>query len=105
MSELDFALDGLYAAGWWPSESDQCLQSTDQRWYPTPDTIRNAFTHQGIELVDRSNGRNRLITLSWEIPGHGSETVTAQTEPAACLLAYTHLYQASKREDHAGISR
>jgi hypothetical protein len=105
MSELDFALDGLYAAGWWPSEGDQCLKSSDHRWYLTPDAVRDAFSHEGIDLLDRSNGSHRHITLTWEIPGHGSETVTAQTESAACLMAYTHLYQASKREDHAPIQR
>lgn len=103
MSELDFALDGLYAAGWWPTQSDPCLQSPDQRWYPCPDMIRDHFAGAGIDLVERTRINDRHVTLSWVIPGHGREAVTAQTHDSAYLLAFTHLYKQSKRDERALI--
>lgn len=103
MSDLDFALDGLYAAGWWPAQRDRCLQAPDHRWYPAPETIRAAFADAGIMLMERSGGHEHLLTLSWAIPGHGWESATARSRAAAYLLAYTHLYQAEKRLDDATI--
>lgn len=50
MSELDFALDGLYAAGWWPSEGDHCLQAADNRWYPSQSMVLAYFRQSGIDL-------------------------------------------------------
>jgi len=103
MSELDFALDGLYAAGWWPTQSDTCLRSQDQRWYLSPDAVRDEFGRAGVDLIDRTSSHDRHITLTWRIPGHGWESVTAQTDSAAYILAYTHLYLVTKREDPATI--
>ena len=93
MSELDFALDGLYAAGWWPSESDPCLRSQDDRWYPSLDLIRANFAKSGIELHSRTAPAGHPFSVTWEIPGHGQETVTARTEESALLLAFTELYR------------
>ena len=103
MSELDFALDGLYAAGWWPGESDQCLQSADQRWYPSPEMVRASFCRSGIEIREQSNATDLHVSLTWEIPGHGWEAVTARSEAVALLLAYTHLYQTEARDAQAAI--
>lgn len=103
MSELDFALDGLYAAGWWPTQNDHCLQSPDQRWYPAPDAIRTEFTKQGADLIKRSEQSENHCTLAWHVSGHAWESVTTQTESAAYILAYTHLYQVAKREEPATI--
>lgn len=103
MSELDFALDGLYAAGWWPSQSDHCLRSHDQRWCPSPDAIREAFAKQGADLIDRTDQGDKHHTLAWHVSGHAWETVTAQSESAAYILAFTHLYQAANREEPATI--
>jgi hypothetical protein len=104
MSELDFALDGLYAAGWWPSKSDRCLQSQDQRWYPTPQAIHQAFTRAGIDLKTHTTGIGRTISISWAMQGHGSETVIARTEEAALLLAFTHLFQCEHRSETSPLS-
>ena len=103
MSELDFALDGLYAAGWWPSQGDICLQTTDHRWYLSPDAIRVLFEKHNAELNERSDIAGKHLTLSWYIPGHGWESVTARSQSAAYLFAYTHLYQVTNREEPATI--
>jgi hypothetical protein len=93
MSEIAFALDGLYAAGWWPSESDPCLQSDDdQRWYPTPSSIRAQLSRCGIDTEVSTPPEGHPTSISWSCPRYGSERVTARTETAAWLLAYTHLY-------------
>ena len=104
MSELDFALDGLYAAGWWPSESDRCHKSQDQRWYPTPETMRQAFARSGIDLDTQCTGKGRPISISWEMHGHGCEKVTARTEETALLLAFTHLFQCEHRGESSTLS-
>lgn len=97
MSELDFALDGLYAAGWWPSEGDHCLQAADNRWYPSQSMVLAYFRQSGIDLRQAACSPGRPISLSWEMPGCGWETVTAKSHTVAHLLAFTHLYQSAHR--------
>ena len=103
MSELDFALDGLYAAGWWPSESDACLQSQDNRWYPTQGMIRANFAASGIDLDCRKARDGRPVSISWEMPGHGRETITAKSEESALLLAYAQYYRISADAESAKV--
>ncbi|MFG0312784.1 MAG: hypothetical protein ACF8LL_01155 [Phycisphaerales bacterium] len=55
------------------------------------------FRQYGIELRQAACSPGRPISLSWEIPGFGWETVTAKSQTVALLLAFTHLYQSEHR--------
>lgn len=97
MAELDFALDGLYAAGWWPEDGDDCRQSPDHRWYPSPETILNAFSRQSIDLVISMPLCGHPVTVRWHSVQGGLQTVTARTQTEALILAYTRSFVTCRR--------
>jgi len=96
MADLDFALDGLYAAGWWPGDGDDCQQSPDQRWYPSPGAILNAFAQQSIDLVISMPLCGHPVTVRWHSTHGGLQTVTARGQTEALILAYTRSFMTSR---------
>lgn len=95
MSEIEFALDGLYAAGWWPRESDPCVQAAcDQRWYPTIDFIRATLESMGIQIRIERPVEGHPVSIAWSSTRYGCERITARSEDAAWLMVYSHLYPA-----------
>ncbi|MAO21711.1 MAG: hypothetical protein CMJ25_13255 [Phycisphaerae bacterium] len=92
MHDLGFALDGLYAAGWWPSDSDDCRLSEDSRWYPSHNAILSEFTRRGIDLVITMPLSGHPVTVRWSTPQSGAQTVTARTQTEALLLAFARSF-------------
>ncbi|MFG0245811.1 MAG: hypothetical protein ACF8MF_07165 [Phycisphaerales bacterium JB052] len=95
MHDLGFALDGLYAAGWWPSDSDDCQLSDDSRWYPSHKAILDAFAQQGIDLMITMPLSGHPVTVRWATPESGVQTVTARTQTEALLLAFARSFPRS----------
>ncbi len=95
MTEMAFALDGLYAAGWWPSVGDDCRRSADDRWIPSASTIYNAFAAAQIELRIVTPVSGHPITIRWNTPGRGPCTITARDPDVALIMAYTQIFAAS----------
>lgn len=92
MTDMTFALDGLYAAGWWPSDGDDCRLSDDHRWYPSPETILDAFARNGTDLYISMPLIGHPVTVRWQTRQSGSQTVTAQTQTEALLLAFSRSF-------------
>lgn len=97
MSEECFALDGLYAAGWWPSQGDRCTLRDDGRWGPDETLILDAFSASGITLVIRRSLTHRVHQVCWRTPRGGQETVMAKSRQAALTLAFVRLYTATSQ--------
>ena len=95
MTDLAFAIDGLYAAGWWPSDSDDCRLSNDSRWYPSLDSILDTFAGNGIDLIISMPLSGHPVTVGWHTAKSGPQTVTAQTQTEALLLAFSRTYRAA----------
>ena len=92
MADLDFALDGLYAAGWWPQDGVDCRQNPDQRWYPSPETILNAFAQQNINLTISMPLCGHPVAVRWHTARSGTQSVMARNQAEALILAYTHAF-------------
>ncbi|MCA9274696.1 MAG: hypothetical protein KDA29_01585 [Phycisphaerales bacterium] len=105
MSEIEFALDGLYAAGWWPLEGDPCLQAEcDRRWYPTIDSIQASLDAIGIHVRIERPAEGHPISILWSSVKYGCERITARSEDAAWLMVYSHLYPAIQAAER-GLSQ
>jgi len=92
MSDLGFALDGLYACGWWPSESDQCLQHSDGRWYPKESLIESTFAQSSIHLQIHQSPSSSVVEVVWISNSSGRQVVRGRSRDEAFLLAFTSLY-------------
>jgi hypothetical protein len=96
MYDLEFAIDGLYAAGWWPADNEDCLQADDARWYPSTHQVHEAFAQSGIDISITMPSCGHPVTVRWSSSGCGHCTVTAQTRCEAMLLAFTQLYTSTR---------
>lgn len=99
MSDLGFALDDLYACGWWPSDGDRCLQHEDGRWYPDESVILAAFSESIIRPQFRQSSASASVEVVWSSPTRGRQVVRGRSQDEALILAFTSLY----RETHAQI--
>ena len=98
MPDMAFALDGLYAAGWWPRDGDDCIKSDDGRWFPSPDSILNSFAHRGIDLLISMPLSGHPVTVRWQTPSAGTQTVTARTQSTALLMAFSCAFRVETAE-------
>lgn len=98
MTNLAFALDGLYAAGWWPSSGDDCQLSEDQRWYPSPSSVLEFFTRRGTDLEISLRLDVHQAAIRWHTPESGPQSITAATQTEALILAFTDSYRAQCRK-------
>ena len=98
MPNMAFALDALYAAGWWPRDGDDCLKGSDGRWHPSPDSILSSFAHQRVDLEISMPLCGHPVTVRWHTPSAGSQTVTARTQTTALLLAFSCAFKADSAD-------
>ncbi len=92
MPDLDFALDGLYACGWWPKDGDQCLQHTDGRWYPGESMILDSFAELFAVPDIRKSPSSIAVEVVWRSPRRGRQSVLGRSREEALILAFTSLY-------------
>ncbi|MBL4697530.1 MAG: hypothetical protein JKX70_01720 [Phycisphaerales bacterium] len=93
MSDLGFALDGLYASGWWPNDGDRCLQSSDGRWYPSEALMLEFFAQSIIRPTIRQSSVSSAVEVVWSSPKRGRQSVHGRSREEALILAFTSLYQ------------
>ena len=101
MTDLGFAIDGLYASGWWPAESDRCALSQDGRWYPEELLILEQLNAAYIDLMLTESTISSAVEVEWVSPHRGRQSVHGRSKGEALILAYTHFYQ----ESHPELSR
>lgn len=99
MSDLGFALDGLYACGWWPSDGDRCLQNADGRWYPDETMILQFFAQSLIHPQICQSPASGAVEVLWSSFYGGRQSVHGRFRMEALILAYTDLY----RQTHARV--
>jgi len=97
MPDLAFALDDLYAAGWWPMPGDDCLKTPSGRWYPTPDLVRSRFRERGIELTELNDHSQSVHKLIWNCPESGMTAMIARDPQVIAILAFTWLFRFESR--------
>ena len=100
MSDLEFALDGLYACGWWPSDDDRCLQSGDGRWYPEESLILEAFASSVIKPQINESSSSEAVEVLWSSFKGGRQSVHGRSRSEAMILAFTDHY----RQTHAQVT-
>lgn len=98
MPDLGFALDGLYACGWWPHDSDRCLQFTDGRWYPDDSMILEFFAQSITHPKVRNSVSSSAVEVVWSSPTRGRQSVHGRSREEAMILAFTSLYQESQAQ-------
>ncbi len=91
MSNLGYALDGLYSAGWWPSDSDRCTQLDDGRWMPNSACILEAFGDYGFQIRVVTCDESARCRVEWARWGGVRGSVMGRCQPEALLLAFTEL--------------
>ena len=89
---LDFAIDGLYAAGWWPDDSDQCIQAHDGRWYPSESTVQTYFAHAFVRLIIKDSVSLASVQASWKSFCRAPQSVRGRSRQEAVLLAFGMFY-------------
>jgi hypothetical protein len=92
MLNLGFALDGLYASGWWPANGDRCLQSSDGRWYPGESMILESFASSIARPQIRQAQSSSAVEVIWNSPKRGRQSVHGRSRQEALILAFTNLY-------------
>ncbi len=97
MSDLRFALDDLYASGWWPSDGDRCLQYEDGRWYPDESVILAFFGKSIIHPQFHQSSASASVEVVWSTATRGRQAVRGRSREEALILVFTNLY----RETHA----
>ncbi len=95
---LGFAIDGLYACGWWPNNEDQCLQDTDGRWYPGESMIIESFAQSACHPKVRKMDQSHAVEVIWHSPKRGNQSVLGRSKHEALLLAFTSMYTESQIE-------
>ncbi|MCA9304861.1 MAG: hypothetical protein KC996_12140 [Phycisphaerales bacterium] len=95
MPDLGYALDALYSAGWWPGETQRCVQAPDGRWMPEHEEILGAFGEAGYQIRLRVSEDFTHSRIEWTRWGgvRGSAIGRGRTE--ALLIAYAELLRAS----------
>ncbi len=92
MDGLDFAIDGLYAAGWWPEDSDQCIQAHDGRWYPSESTVQAYFVHAFVQLTIKDSASLASVLASWKSFCRAPQSVRGRSRQEAMFLAFGMFY-------------
>ncbi len=92
MPDLGFALDGLYACGWWPGDGDRCLQYTDGRWYPDESMVLESFAELDTFADIRKPTSSIAVEVVWRSPRRGRQSVLGRSREEALILAFTNLY-------------
>lgn len=93
MSDLGFAIDGLYAAGWFPASDDSCLQYEDGRWYPDESMILQCFAESIACPKIRTVVDSRAVEVTWYSPTSGRQSVHGRSRTEALIVAYTSLFR------------
>lgn len=91
MDELEFAIDGLYASGWWPSDEDCCLQARDGRWFPSESMIQAEFTKEFVNLTISNSAESASVVASWKSLSRAPRSVRGRSRQETLVLAYTLL--------------
>lgn len=91
MPDLIFALDELYASGWWPADSDQCVQSQDGRWYPNESMIISTFAMLILSPRIVTSPRSGAVEVVWSSTRHGQHRIHGRSREEAMILAFTTL--------------
>lgn len=92
MQDLGFVLDGLYAAGWWPSEGDRCLQDTDGRWYPDEAMMLESFAQTTSNTHILASEHSASVEIVWSSSDQNRQSVHGRSRTEALILAFTRLY-------------
>ena len=92
MDELDFAIDGLYAIGWWPADGDCCLRAEDGRWYPSEAIIRGYFAQSLVQLNITDSSSSASVQARWKSLNRASQSVRGRSRQETLLLAFTKFY-------------
>lgn len=95
MQDLMFALDGLYASGWWPADGDHCLQSQDGRWYPNESMIMSSFAMLILSPRIVTSSRSGAVEIIWTSSRFGQHRIHGRSREEALIIAFTTLYQES----------
>jgi len=91
MPGLSFAIDALYAAGWWPVQGHGCVQAPDGRWFPEQDEVMRCFAEAGITPTLRQHGTGRVHELTWDSPRTGRQRVLAGSPEEATIYGFACL--------------
>lgn len=92
MPDMAFALDSLYAAGWWPGAGDDCRRAPDDRWYPSVESIRQTIAESGTKIEIVSSHDSHPITVRMRTPRRGVCTITARSLEIAMIMAFSQQY-------------
>jgi len=95
MSDLGFAIDDLYASGWWPASSDRCIQFDDGRWYPDESLICQYFAQSIARPKIKPAVSSQTVEVHWYSPASGQQSVLGRSRTEAMILAFTSLYRES----------
>ncbi len=93
MPDLGFALDGLYACGWWPTDDDRCRRYTDGRWYPDEPMILESFAELETFPDIRESTFSGAVEVVWRSSRRGRQSILGRSREEALILAFTSLYQ------------
>ncbi|MDF1808595.1 MAG: hypothetical protein P1U42_02770 [Phycisphaerales bacterium] len=96
MSDLGFAIDDLYASGWWPASGDRCIQYDDGRWYPDESLIGQYFAQSIAHPKIKPTGSSHTVEVHWYSPTSGQHSVLGRSRTEAMILAFTSLYRESQ---------
>lgn len=89
--DIAFAVDGLYSAGWWPSDGESCVQSADGRWYPDEAASTEAFARAGWRVQFMASRCGSAVRAVWRAPSGGRGVIVAGDPISARILVHTAL--------------
>lgn|GEM_PF-2999246 len=89
--DLDFALDGLYACGWWPGGGDGCDRAEDGRWYPSEAMVLQSFAAESIGVRVRESLVSDAVEVVWDSRAGGHQVTHGRSRAEALILAFTSL--------------
>lgn len=94
--DTEFAIDELYAAGWWPGDADTCERGPDGRWYPDDAATRHAFAAHGWTVRYHTGRAARSVRAEWVAPDGSHGAAIAHDARTARIMAYTALIRHGK---------
>ncbi|MCC5824342.1 MAG: hypothetical protein LAT64_13730 [Phycisphaerales bacterium] len=94
--DTEFAIDELYAAGWWPGDADTCQRGPDGRWFPDEAATRTAFAAHGWKVRYEPGRCSCAVRAVWRAPDGSHGAAIAADAVAARIMAYTALIRLRK---------
>ena len=94
--DTEFAIDELYAAGWWPGDSDTCERGPSGRWFPDEAATRHAFAARGWTVRYRQCRTASSVRAEWHAPDGTHGAAITHDATAARIMAYTALIRLEK---------